>query len=149
METVFDPSTRDELLRRIDAIQPGAHRQWGKMTPAQMLEHLGRTLEMPLGRYPQKQILPGKLLGWIFKKQFLGEKPFGKNSPTGPDFIVRDEPALEAGRERVKTLIRELCASGENGCDGRVHAFFGALTGPEWGVATYKHVDHHLRQFGA
>jgi len=30
-----------------------------------------------------------------------------------------------------------------------VHAFFGSLTGAEWGVSTYKHLDHHLRQFGA
>ena len=149
METVFDPSTRDELLRRLDAVHSNSARQWGKMTPAQMLEHLARTLEMPTGRYPQKQILAGKLLGWVFRKQFLGEKPFAKNSPTGPDFVVRDEPALEAGREKVKSLIREVATVGEKGCDGRVHAFFGALTGAEWGVVTYKHVDHHLRQFGA
>jgi len=149
MRTIFDSGTRDELLRRIDAIQTGSTRQWGKMSAAQMFEHLARTLEMPLGRYPQKQILPGKLLSWIFRKQYLGEKPFSRNSPTGPDFIVRDEPALDAGRQKVKSLIRELCDGGEQGCDGRVHAFFGSLTGAEWGVGTYKHVDHHLRQFGA
>jgi len=28
-------------------------------------------------------------------------------------------------------------------------AFFGKLTGEEWGELMYKHIDHHLRQFDA
>ena len=136
-----------KLLRRLDNNHSSSARQWGKMTPAQMLEHTARALEIPTGRRPAKQLLAGKLLSWVFRKQFLGEKPFGKNSPTGADFIVHDEPELDASREKVKTLIRELCTVGEKGCDRRVHPFFGALTGAEWGVSMYKHVDHHLRQF--
>jgi hypothetical protein len=149
MQTIFDASTRDELLRRVDAIQAGSTRQWGKMSATQMLEHTARALETATGQRQVNQVLVGKLIAWIFKKDFLGEKPFGKNSPTSPDFIVRDEPALEPTRERVKTLIRELHAAGAKGCDGRVHPFFGPLTGAEWGVSQFKHVDHHLRQFGA
>jgi hypothetical protein len=148
MQTIFDPSTRDDVLRRIDAVQPGSERQWGKMSAGQMFEHLARTLEMPAGRRPTNQVFIGKLISWIFKSQFLGEKPFSRNSPTGPEFIVKDDPSLEAGRAKVKAMLAELCAGGEQGCDGRVHAFFGPLTGAQWGVGTYKHVDHHLRQFG-
>src|SRR5262249_10258368 len=127
----------------------GSARQWGKMSPGQMLEHTARVLEMATGRKPSQQALPGKLIAWMFKKDFVGPKPFGKNAPTGPSFKVQDEPQLEATRAKVKELIRELHAQGEKGCDGRVHAFFGTLTGAEWGVTQYKHVDHHLRQFSA
>ena len=149
MNTIFDPSTRDQLLRRVDAIHAGSARQWGKMSPAQMLEHTARALEIATGRRPTEHALLGKLIGWMFRKNFVGEKPFAKNAPTGPDFIVRDEPALEPSRERVKGLIRELHTAGERECDGRVHPFFGPLTGAEWGATQFKHVDHHLRQFGA
>jgi hypothetical protein len=149
MQTIFDAGTRDELLRRVDTIQAGSPRQWGKMSAAQMLEHTARALEMATGRKASKQALPGKLLAWMFRKSFVGEKPFGKNAPTDPSFIVRDDPALEPAREKVKELIRELHTAGEHGCDGRVHSFFGTLTGAEWGVTQFKHVDHHLRQFGA
>lgn len=149
MQTIFDPTTRDELLGRVDAIHAGSQRQWGKMSPAQMLEHTARALEMATGRRQTKQAVLGKLIGWIFKKDFVGEKPFGRNGPTSPDFIVHDEPEFQAAREKVKTLIRELHTAGERGCDGRVHGFFGPMTGAEWGVTQYKHVDHHLRQFGA
>lgn len=149
MQTIFDPATCDELLRRVDSIQAGSVRQWGKMSAAQMFEHTARVLEMPTGRRQTNQVFIGKLIAWMFKKSFLSEKPFGRNSPTGPDFIVKDEPALDPTREKVKTLIRELHALGEKGCDGRIHAFFGPLTGAEWGVSQFKHIDHHLRQFGA
>ena len=149
MQTIFDATTRDELLRRVDTIQPGSQRQWGKMSAAQMLEHTARALEVATGRKPSKQAFIGKAIGWMFKKDFLGEKPFGKNSPTGPEFIVHDEPQLDLAREKLKMLIREFSAAGEKACDGRIHGFFGSLTGKEWGESQYKHVDHHLRQFGA
>jgi len=148
MQTVFDAATRDELLRRVDSIDGGSARQWGKMSAPQMLEHTARVLEIATGRRQTDQLLIGKLIAWIFKKDFVGEKPFGKNAPTGGDFIVKDEPALEPARDKLKALIRELNAAGEKGCDGRVHPFFGRLTGAEWGVSQFKHVDHHLRQFG-
>jgi len=149
MKTIFNPATRDELLRRVDAIKPGSARLWGKMSAAQMLEHTARALEVAAGKRASKHALVGKAIGWIFKKNFLSEKPFGKNGPTGPEFIVHDEPELEPAREKVKRLIRELSAQGDKACDGRVHGFFGPLTGAQWGVSQYKHVDHHLRQFGA
>ena len=96
-----------------------------------------------------RQAFPGKLLGWIFRNEFLGEKPFRKNGPTGPDFIVSGEPDFQGTRDKVRALLRDLHSMGEKGCDGNVHRFFGRLTGAEWGVTQYKHLDHHLRQFGA
>jgi|SRR5437868_2293432 len=149
MPTIFEPAARDELLRRLDAVHSGSARQWGKMTPAQMLEHTARALEVATGRTTAKQIFIGKIIGRFVVKGALNEKPLKKNSPTDPSFIVRDEPALDPARERVKALIVDLQAGGATSCDGRVHSFFGAMTGDEWGVLQFKHVDHHLRQFGA
>jgi len=149
MQTIFDPAARDELLRRVDAIQPGSARQWGKMTPSQMLEHTARALEVATGGTTAKQIFIGKVIGRFVLKGVLGEKPLGKNSPTDPAFVVHDEPELEPARERLKTLIRDMHDAGATNSNGRVHSFFGKMTGAEWGVLQYKHVDHHLRQFGA
>lgn len=149
MKSIFDPLVFQEILGRIARLTPGAPRQWGKMSPAQMLEHSARAVEMALGRGPQKQMWLGKLIGWIFKSQFLGEKPFQKNAPTGPDFVVRGEPDFAETRNRLVSVVRELHALGEGGVEGHVHGFFGALKGAEWGVTQYKHLDHHLRQFGA
>jgi hypothetical protein len=95
-----------------------------------------------------KQAFIGKAIGWIFKNKFLGEQPFPKNSPTGPTLIIKDEPDFESTRIRLSELITDFHSLGESGTDGNVHGFFGPLTGRQWGETQYKHVDHHLRQFG-
>lgn len=148
MQTLFDAQTYQDVVRRIESLRPDSTRQWGKMSPTQALEHTSRTLEMALGRGSGKQLFLGKLISWKFRAEFLGEKPFRKNSPTGPDFIVKGEPDFAATKARILNLLAEFHALGEHGSDGHVHGFFGPLTGSEWGVTQFKHLDHHLRQFG-
>ena len=149
MKTLFDAVAYQDIVRRVDSLQPDSERQWGKMTVAQMLEHTARALEMAAGKRRSKQAFVGKAIGWIFRKDFVGEKPFGRNAPTGPDFIVQGEPEFRPTVDRVKVLLGEFHDLGEKGCDGNIHGFFGRMTGAEWGITQYKHMDHHLRQFGA
>jgi Protein of unknown function (DUF1569) len=149
MKTLFDPVAYEEVMQRLDAVRADSPRQWGKMTPAQMLEHTARALEMAAGRKQIKQAWLGKLIGWTVWKDFAGEKPFPKSSPTGPYFVVLGtDPEFAATRERLRALLREFHAMGEKGCDGNVHGFFGRMSGADWGITQYKHFDHHLRQFG-
>lgn len=148
MKTVFDAEVYQELRGRIDSLSPQSSRLWGKMSVSQMLEHVARALEMATGRRVRKQVMLGKLIGWMFRKDIVGPKPFGRDSPTGPDFVVQDEPDFKATGARVKDLLDDLHSQGEAGTDGRIHGFFGRLSGREWGVTQFKHLDHHLRQFG-
>jgi hypothetical protein len=148
MKSIFEPSTHAELIERLGKLTPETKPQWGKMSPSQAMEHTARALDMATGRKPMTQAFIGKAIGWIFKGQFLGEKPFPQNSPTGPTLIIKDEPDFEATRERLKELIDHFYSLGESGTDGNVHGFFGRLSGKQWGETQYKHVDHHLRQFG-
>ena len=148
MKTIFDTKTRDELFERLGKLSAQCERQWGKMTPSQMMEHTARVLEMATGRVPMEQAFIGKAIGWIFKGKFLSEEPFGKNSPTGPTLIIKDEPEFNAVRHRLSELITHMHSLGPDGVEGNVHGFFGPLTGEQWGICQYKHTDHHLRQFG-
>jgi Protein of unknown function (DUF1569) len=148
MRSIFDNDTFAELLERLGRLHASSTRKWGKMFPSQMMEHAARALEMATGDVPMQQAFIGKAIGWIFKGKFLGEQPFPQNSPTGPTLIIKDDPEFEATRERLKELITRLHELGEQGVDGNIHGFFGPLTGKQWGETQYKHVDHHLRQFG-
>jgi len=103
---------------------------------------------MAMGKRPVKQMFVGKALSWLFRKEFLGEQPFQPNRPTGKYFIITDDPDFEPTREKLSKLITEFHGLGESGTDGNIHGFFGPLTGKQWGETQYKHVDHHLRQFG-
>jgi hypothetical protein len=149
METLFDEKNRSALLARIAALQPAATRQWGKMNVAQMLCHCARALEVATGDQPKKQSLIGKILSPFVRSSVLGEKPFGKNSPTDPSFVVSDEQDFSAERSRLVALVDRFAARGPEPADAQTHSFFGKLSGDEWGRLMYKHIDHHLRQFGA
>lgn len=148
MKTIFDTETHAEIFERLGKLTPNTQRQWGKMSPAQMMEHSARALEMATGQKPMHQAFLGKAIGWIFKGGFISEKPFPKNSPTGPTLIIKDEPDFELTRAKLKGLITDFHGLGSDGTDGNIHGFFGPLNGKQWGETQYKHVDHHLRQFG-
>jgi len=148
MKSLFDQADRNALLQRLDKLQAGSPRQWGKMNAAQMVTHCTRALEAATGDRPMKQKLIGKILMPFFRKSILGEKPFSRNSPTDPSFIVADERELSTERQHLTDVIAKFVARGPDAAGNETHAFFGAMTGQEWGETMYKHIDHHLRQFG-
>ena len=148
MRSLFDPPDRQSVLVRLEQLQSGAPRQWGKMNAAQMLAHCSIAMEMATGETPRKQKLIGKLLGPFVRSSLLGEKPFGKNSPTDPAFIVAEEKDFEAEKQRLARLVNTFCDSGPERASAHTHSFLGRLRGEQWGVMMYKHLDHHLRQFG-
>lgn len=148
MSSLFDETDRNSLLRRIDALQPAASRLWGKMDSAQMLAHLSRALEDAVGDRPAKQSFLGKIVTPLIRSSVFGEKPFGKNAPTDPSYVVADAHDFAAERARLVNVIHRFAQRGPLGATGQTHPFFGKLSSEEWGKLTWKHVDHHLRQFG-
>jgi hypothetical protein len=148
VKSLFQPADRDALLARLEALQPESTRQWGKMDPAQMLCHCAIALETGTGDRPMKQKLIGKILMPFFRSKILGERPFSKNSPTDPTFVVSGTRDFDAERTRLTGLVHRFVELGEDAAGKQEHAFFGKMTGREWGELMYKHIDHHLRQFG-
>jgi len=149
MPTLFQSTDRDALLARIAQLRPDSPRQWGTMTPAQALRHCALALETATGDRPMKQKFIGKILAPLVRKSILGEKPFSRNSPTDPSFRVADDRDFAADRTRLTELMARFVERGPAEAGKAPHAFFGKLSGDEWGVLMYKHIDHHLQQFGA
>lgn len=149
MKNLFEAGVADELQERISLLQPDSQRLWGKMSVAQMLEHCSRGVESALGDFKPPRMLIGRILGSFIKSKALGnEEPLRRNSPTLPALIVLDERDLSRERDRLCGLIDRFVAEGRAGCTTHPHAFFGKLTPDEWAELMYKHLDHHLRQFG-
>lgn len=149
MKNLFAPSERQQILDRLDELQAGATRRWGKMDVAQMCAHCVAALEMGAGDVTKAHSFIGKVLGRLVKGSVLGEKPFSKNSPTDPSFVVTDARDFAKEKARLVAIVKRFGEAGPSAADGRMHSFFGRLTGDEWGVLMHKHLDHHLRQFGA
>ena len=150
MKNLFEAATADEIKARLRQLRADSPRLWGKMTAAQMVEHCARSMEWAVGdTVPQKVPLIMRIFGRIVKPLVLrGEKRLRPNSPTGVDLLVTDEPEFYAARARLFALVDRFVAGGSAGCTTHPHGFFGKMTPEEWGVLTYKHMDHHLRQFG-
>ncbi len=149
MQTLFNVTDRDALLRRLSNLAPSSPRQWGKMNVSQMLAHCSIALEVACGDRAKTQRLFGRLLAPFVKSTVLGERPFSRNAPTDPEYKIADERDFENERARLEALVGKFCARGPAGADGLVHSFFGRLTADEWGRLMFKHLDHHLRQFSA
>jgi len=148
MKNLYQPATAQEIKNRIFMLRADSPALWGKMNVAQAMAHCARSMEWAVGdRIPPKMFFPS-LLGRAIKGKVLGgDEPFRRNSPTAPDLVVADQRELDLERERLILLIDHFVA-GHAGCTSHPHSFFGRLTPEEWAILTYKHLDHHLRQFG-
>lgn len=149
MKNIFQPQTLEEIKQRLNLVQPTSPRQWGKMDAAQMLAHCTAALEVAAGhKFPPRMFI-GRILGPFIKSVFLNDKPLKKNTPTDKSFLVIDQRNFVKEKERLMDLVTQFSVGGEANCTKHPHSFFGKLTPAEWGIGMYKHLDHHLRQFGA
>jgi len=149
MKNLFEKDASEEIIARIDRLQSAAPRQWGKMDVAQMMAHCSAAMEMASGQLNPPRMLIGRLLGPLVKPVYTNEKPFAQNNPTEKKLVVADQRDFQGERERLKACVRQFHEGGEAKCTRHPHPFFGALTPYEWSRGMYKHLDHHLRQFGA
>lgn len=148
MKNVFQPEVLEEIKQRINKLQPDTQREWGKMEVAQMMAHCSAALEVATGKKFPPRIFIGRILGPFFKSVFSNEKPLKKNMPTDKTFLVIDGRNFEKEKARLIDLVSQFSTGGEAKCTKHPHSFFGKLTPAEWGFGMYKHLDHHLRQFG-
>jgi hypothetical protein len=148
MKSIFDTSTKEELIRRINSLNPQSKAQWGKMNVCQMIRHAALGDKMLQGELKIKRVLIGRLFGRMILKQVMkDDAPFRKNSPTSPQLQTPAESRdIEAYK---KEWINRIGQYNNNDTQGINHPFFGAMTGEQIGMFAYKHADHHLRQFGA
>ncbi|MCI0415934.1 DinB family protein [bacterium] len=146
MKTLFHETTVEEIQQRFEKLSDKTTSEWGKMNAAQMLAHCTATMQMPVGDIQIKKS-PLSLIGWMFKGLFRNEKPFGKNSPTAPEFIMKDSRDFEVEKQRFLEAFQKL-AKGPDAVKCFQHPFFGKMTCDDWGRLMYKHMDHHFRQFG-
>lgn len=148
MRHLYDPAAVAEVTARMQQLRPTSERQWGTMTAPQVLAHLAGGLEMALGDMRPPRVLAGRIFGWIIKPLALGAGSMRRNTPTIPELVIADVCDLDVERRRVSTLIDRFVAAGPAGCTTHPHSFFGRMTPQEWAVLMYKHMDHHLQQFG-
>ena len=148
MKNLFDATVANQVKTRLGKLEPQSEGRWGRMTAAQMLAHCSVSMQWTVGELvPEKGPPPSD--GRLIKPMvFRNEDPIRKNSPTAKSLIVADERDSDKERDRLSRLIDKFAAGGAAGCTRNPHSFFGKMTPEEWAILMYKHLDHHLHQFG-
>jgi hypothetical protein len=147
MYDLFDGGNAGRILERLEKLNPGSKAAWGKMSVEHMLAHCATTLDTPFGA-DRKQHFMGKLFGKMAKKSSLSEKPFKKNSPTDPSFVVKGPRDFQHEKARLEAAIRRFATGGPAAITCKKHPFFGDFSANDWSFLMHKHLDHHFTQFG-
>lgn len=149
MKNIFEKSVAEEVIERINHLTPQSQPVWGKMSVAQMLAHCNVTYELLYENiHPRPGSFTRFLLKTFVKSTVTGEKPYKKNSPTASAFKVADDKSFEKEKARLIDYIRLTQSKGAGFFEGKESHSFGKLTSGEWNNMFYKHLDHHLSQFG-
>jgi hypothetical protein len=149
MKNLFDAATAADVKLRLARLRPDSKRLWGKMNAPQVVAHCSAGLDMATGDILPPRMMIGRLIGGIIKRLALGnDEPMRPNSPTVPLLMVSNERDLDAERTGLRDRIDRFVAKGASGVTKHPHPFFGSLTPEQWAELMYKHLDHHLRQFG-
>src|SRR4051794_7099490 len=146
MKSIWNPSDHRSLQDRVGRLTPGHRARWGRFTAPQVVAHLCDSLRMASSELPVKsKHLPIRYAP--LKQLIIYLLPFPKSAPTAPELLVRAPGDFAADCAELNRRL-DAVARGGPAALAREHPAFGKMTGRSWGVLIYRHMDHHLRQFG-
>lgn len=149
-KTLADSAARDALLRRIESLTPETPALWGRMCADEMLAHVVAGMRMAYGEFETKQYLT-PFRYWPLKYLFIYAVPFPRGARAPRELVTRNRvaPEWDANMTRLRELITRFPEHARETQEWAVHPIFGTLSGNAWGALGWRHLDHHLRQFGA
>jgi len=149
MKSVFTEEGSQGLIHRINQLNPETKANWGKMNVGQMLAHCNVTYEL---LFTDKHAKPEGVKKWMLKffvkPIVVGDKPYTRNGRTAPAFLITDPKEFKTEKNRLIEHIEKVQELGEEHFDNKESHSFGILRKREWNNMFYKHLDHHLGQFG-
>ncbi|MCE9593864.1 MAG: DUF1569 domain-containing protein [Planctomycetes bacterium] len=146
--SLFVAADRQEMLARVARLTASTKPAWGKLNVAQMCAHCQAPLNVALGELRLKRGLIGILFGGLAKKKLLSPEPWKPGLPTAPEFRVVDPRDFAREHRALTELVRRFGEGGPSKLTQEPHPFFGPLTVEQWSELQWRHLDHHLRQFG-
>ncbi|MDB5115251.1 MAG: hypothetical protein JWQ79_743 [Mucilaginibacter sp.] len=148
MKSIFNADDNAELLNRIDQLAATSHALWGKMNAAQMLAHCRASMNIAFGISKKRRHWLGRVFGHIGKRRLLKVAELDRLMPTYKTFEITDNRFFDEEKEKFTTLIKSAFLKGEACLVKYPHPYFKTFKPGEWSQLNWKHLDHHLRQFG-
>jgi len=152
MKSLRNLVDKQELLQRIQRVQPTSKRLWGKMSAHQMVCHLADGYRLYLGEIPAEPVpSPAIVKAMIRTLALYAPWPRGKvptlpaidqvdGTGTSPVEFAKDVTGLFDILDRFTQIPQNYHWR---------HPGLGLLSYSQLMRLGYLHADHHLRQFGA
>lgn len=149
LANIFEIEVSKSVIQRINSLTVNSQPKWGKMNVAQMLAHCNVTYELVYeDKHPKPNFILRFILKTFVKKIVVSETRFKHNEKTAPAFIISNARDFGAEKDRLITHIQKTQQLGESHFDNKLSHSFGVLSTNEWNNMFYKHLNHHLTQFG-
>ncbi|MEP3373266.1 MAG: DUF1569 domain-containing protein [Maribacter dokdonensis] len=146
MKSLLTKEAYEEINQRIDLLTQNSEKVWGKMSVGQMCWHCQYPLQLAIKNKPNNS-KGNWFIKTFFKKSLYSDKPWRKNMPTAPQLKAKEDKDFETEHKLLKKLVSDFYAVRDRE-EWHPHPAFGAFTKEQWGQVQYKHLDHHLKQFG-
>jgi len=149
MKSLFITEDYNEILERVKELDENSMPLWGKMDVAQMLAHCAGPLKVPLGKLTlNKPNILFRMLLILFKSSFYNDKPWKHGLTTAKAYKIVGPKIFNSEKTMLINLIEEFYSKKEQSNWPPKHPYLGHFTKEQWGKMQYKHLDHHLKQFG-
>jgi len=147
--SLIDSTRVERHLQRLGGLGAATPARWGRLDATRMLEHLANSLEIAQGL---RQAAP-KLPAFLFPLARLGgllPLPIPRGMPSTGEFLAPRQLDFPQARALVEERLRGFHRAVLGDPLARhLHPVFGPLTRLQWAALQDRHLDHHLRQFGA
>ena len=152
---VNDAELRDGFLRHqaqaaLAGLRDETPARWGGMTAQQMVEHLIWSVELSTGDARTECPIPEAERPAM--KAFLYRNLATPHEFMNPVLVSGLPPLRYANLAQAKSVLGErllrFLDQSPGATDLHTHPIFGSIGHEDWHRAHYKHVHHHLSQFG-
>jgi hypothetical protein len=148
-KNLLDKECNESVISRAQKLRPDSTPLWGTMTVTEMLHHCNKVNEqllLPAPPSDKKTSLRQYLIRWVVL-YVMPRFPKGAKAPK--KFHTKgtiDHAEFENQKQAFITLVHRFASHA--GPIAHYHPYFGKLSTEQWGLTNWKHMDHHLRQFG-
>jgi hypothetical protein len=149
MKSIFEEETFKEIMLRIDSLSPENQAKWGKMDVTQMLKHCQKPISLAFGEENvERPNLLMRVLIRFMKPTLYNDKPWKHGLPTAKEFVIKNTNNFNDEKSKLKDYVERIHESESYFEPSKKHPIFGEMKSWMWGQSAYKHLDHHLKQFG-
>ena len=147
-KSLYMSGVYQECIDRIGLLSENTNAQWGVMDAAQMISHCAEVLEVMNGKELKNTPFIVKLFKPLIRHVVVNDKAYSRSMKTHPQYIQKTERVFEFEKRRFLQAMDDFVKRSPEETNAIMHPLFGKMSMQKKGWSMYKHLDHHLRQFG-